>query len=66
MAQLYSYKEDIPYCSNEIKKEYDIEYIYSQNWAKLIKETIDSYEFQLAEGLDRVKGQDKKDLIRVV
>lgn len=66
MAQVFSYKEDIEYCSSEIKKEYDIEKIYSNNWPKLIQDTIDSYEFQLGEAIDRLGGDEKKDLIKVV
>ena len=48
MIQLYSYREDIEYCSSDIKKEYDIEAIYNKSWAKFVQETIDSYEYQLA------------------
>ena len=48
MIQLYSYREDIEYCSSDIKKEYDIEAVYNKSWAKFVQETIDSYEFQLA------------------
>ena len=66
MAQLSCYKEDIQYCSNDIKREYDIENIYNKNWPKLVQETIESYEFQLGEALDRVGGDEKKDLIKVV
>lgn len=46
--------------------EYNIQTICNQNWDKLVKETIDSYEYQLAEGLDRVHGVEKIDLIKVV
>lgn len=57
MAQVCSYREDIEYCSSEIKKEYDIEQIFSKNWPKLIQDTIDSYEFQLGEAIDQMTGE---------
>jgi hypothetical protein len=66
MAQVYSYREDIQYCSSEIKKEYEIEQIFNKNWPKLIQETIDSYQFQLGEAIDRMAGDEKKDLIKVI
>ena len=36
MSQLCCYKEDIQYCSNEIKREFDFETIASKNWDHLV------------------------------
>ena len=32
----------------------------------MVKETINGYEFQLGESIDRLKGPQKKDLIKVI
>ena len=54
MAQIWSYKEDIQYCSQEIKQEFDIEKIANRNWNAFVNDQISQYEFQLAEGLDNL------------
>jgi len=66
LAQICTYKEGIEYCSGEIKREFDIDRIYSNNWSNLVKDTINGYEFQLGESIDRLKGPQKKDLIKVI
>jgi hypothetical protein len=60
------YKEDIESCSNDVKREFELEKIYHSNWGAFVKETISSYEFQLGEAIDKVKGDKKKDLIMVI
>lgn len=65
-AQIFTYKEDIEYCSAEVKREFDIERISHSNWEAFVRETINSYEFQLSEGIDRLKGSEKRDLIKVI
>jgi hypothetical protein len=65
-AQIYSYQLDIPYCSKEVEKEFDIEQIHNKDWENFVTETITSYEFQLGEGLDRVMGAEKTDLLKVI
>lgn len=47
LAQIYTYQEDIQYCSADIKKEYDVEVIHNKQWEQFVNETITSYEFQL-------------------
>ena len=66
LAQIYTYQEDIQYCSADIKKEYDVEVIHHKSWEHFVNETITSYEFQLGEGLDTVKGAEKLDLLKVI
>jgi hypothetical protein len=66
LAQICTYKEDIQYCSGEVKREFDIERIFNNNWEAFVKETINGYEFQLGDAVDRLKGQQKKDLIKVI
>lgn len=66
LVQIQAYREDIQYCSSEIKKQFDLDKIASNNWETLVTETINSYEFQLGEGIDSIEGSDKKDLIRVI
>ncbi len=65
-VQLFAYKEDIESCSNEVKREFELEKIYHSNWGAFVKETISSYELQLGEAIDKVKGEKKKDLIMVI
>lgn len=66
LAQIYTYQEDIQYCSAEIEKEYNVEVIHNKAWDAFVNETITSYEFQLGEGLDTVKGTKKMDLLKVI
>lgn len=66
LAQICTYKEDIQYCSGEVKREFDIDRIYHNNWEAFVRETINGYEFQLGESVDRLKGQQKRDLIKVI
>ena len=40
--------------------------IKSKNWDELVNETINTYEYQLAEGLDSLKGSEKHDLLKVI
>jgi hypothetical protein len=66
LAQICTYKEDIQYCSGDVKREFDIERIFSNNWENFVRETINGYEFQLGEAVDRLKGAQKCDLIKVI
>lgn len=66
MAQMLVYMSEIANCSNEIKKEFEFEVIHSKNWEGLVNETIDTYVYQLSEGLEKVKGQEKNNLIKIV
>lgn len=67
MAQIWSYKEDIQYCSQEIKQEFDVEKIANKNWNAFVNDQISQYEFQLAEGLDNLKDRrQREDLIKVI
>ena len=43
MAQIWSYKEDIQYCSQEIKQEFDIERIANKNWNAFVNDQISQY-----------------------
>ena len=60
LAQIWSYKEDIQYCSQEIKQEFDVEYIANKNWNAFVKDQISQYEFQLGEGLENLKDPRQK------
>lgn len=66
MVQLTCYKEDIQSCSAEIQKEFEFDVIHSKNWDNLVSETINAYEFQLAEGLQTLKGEEKKYLLQII
>lgn len=66
LAQICTYKEDIQYCAGDVKREFDIERIYNSNWEGFVKETINSYEFQLGDAIDRLQGQQKKDMLKVI
>jgi hypothetical protein len=66
MAQMSCYKDDIQYCSNEIKKEFDFDVIHAKNWDHLVSETINTYEFQLGEGMDQVSGPEKTGLLKII
>lgn len=65
-AQIWAYKEDIESCSKEIKAEYDINSIANKNWKNFVDETINDYWHLLAEGIDKTKGSQKIDLIKVM
>lgn len=49
-----------------MKREFDIERIFNNTWEAFVKDTINGYEFQLGDAVDRLKGQQKKDLIKVI
>ena len=66
MSQMTCYKEDIQYCSNDIKKQYEFDVIHTQNWDALVSDTINAYQFQLAEGLETLKGTEKMDLLKII
>ena len=66
MLQACTYREVIYSCSNEIKKEFDLDKIAHNKWRGFVEETINSYEFQLSEALDQLKGRQKTDLIKVI
>jgi hypothetical protein len=66
MAQMTVYQFDIANCSKDIKNEFDCETIHSKNWDNLVSETINTYEYQLAEGLEALSGAEKRDLMKII
>lgn len=65
-VQCSSYSCDISNCSNEISSQFNLDYVASKNWNQLVKDTVEQYWFLLAEALDSVKNQKRRDLIRVL